>query len=259
MTALRKVRALIVDDEPLARRRVRRLLAADTEVAVVGDCSNGRDAIAAIDARSADLVFLDAQMPEVDGFQVLEALNGARLPLIIFVTAYDRYAIRAFEVNALDYLVKPFDRRRFQAAVDRAKERLRVDTGGEVERRALALLDKLETEANHVDRLVIKSGGRVLFVTASAVDWIEAEGKYVRIHVGKESHLLREGIGSIEARLDPKHFLRIHRSTIVNLDRIKQLDPWFNGEYRVLLRDGTLLVLSRGFKRKLTDLIGSAL
>ena len=257
MTALRKVRALIVDDEPLARRRVRRLLAADPEVEIVGDCSNGREAIAAIGARSADLVFLDAQMPEVDGFQVLEALKGARLPLIVFVTAYDRYAIKAFEVNALDYLVKPFDRRRFQAAVERAKERLRVDKGGELERRALALLNKLETEANHVDRLVIKSGGRVLFVTASAVDWIEAEGKYVRLHIGKESHLLREGIGSIEARLDPRQFLRIHRSTIVNLDRIKQLDPWFNGEYRVLLRDGTLLVLSRGFKRKLADFIGS--
>jgi two-component system LytT family response regulator len=259
MTALRKVRALIVDDEPLARRRVRRLLAADPEVEVVGDCSNGREAIAAIDARSADLVFLDAQMPEVDGFQVLEALNGARVPLIIFVTAYDRYAIKAFEVNALDYLVKPFDRRRFQAAVERAKERLRGDTSGELERRALALLNQLETKANHVDRLVIKSGGRVLFLTTSAVDWIEAEGKYVRLHIGKESHLLREGIGSLEARLDPKQFLRIHRSTIVNLDRIKQLDPWFNGEYRVLLRDGTLLVLSRGFKRKLTDFFGSPL
>ncbi|HEV8483020.1 MAG TPA: LytTR family DNA-binding domain-containing protein [Blastocatellia bacterium] len=259
MTALRRVRALIVDDEPLARRRVRRLLASDPDVEIVGDCSNGREAIAAIDARSADLVFLDAQMPEVDGFQVLEALNGARVPLIIFVTAYDRYAIKAFEVNALDYLVKPFDRRRFQAAVGRAKDRLRLETGGEIERRALAVLNQLEAKSHYVDRLVIKAGGRVHFVTASAVDWIEAEGKYVRLHIGKESHLLREGIGSIEARLDPKQFLRIHRSTVVNLDRIKQLDPWFNGEYRVLLRDGTLLMLSRGFKRKLTDVFGSPL
>ena len=259
MTALRKIRALIVDDEPLARRRVRRLLAADPEVEVVGDCSNGREAIAAIYAQSADVVFLDAQMPEVDGFQVLEALNGRRLPLIIFVTAYDRYAIKAFEVNALDYLVKPFDKKRFQAAVERAKERLRSETAGAIERRTIALLNQLETNANYVDRLVIKSGGRVLFLATSAVDWIEAEGKYVRLHVGNESHLLREGISSLEARLNPKQFLRIHRSTIVNMDRIKQLDSWFNGEYRVLLRDGTLLVLSRGFKHKLTELFGSLL
>jgi two-component system LytT family response regulator len=259
MTVGRRIRALIVDDEPLARRKIRRLLARDAEVAIVGDCANGREAIEAISNQNPDLVFLDVQMPEIDGFAVLGSSPAAHIPLVIFVTAYDQYALRAFEVSAVDYLVKPFDRRRFEKALQRAKSRLATERGSDLNQQTLALLTELKARSNHIERLVIKAGGRAFFLKTEEIDWVEAEGKYVRLHAGKESYLLREAISSIEAQLDPKKFPRIHRSTIVNIERVRELQAWFHNEYRVILHDGTELTLSRSCRKKLGELLGSAL
>ncbi len=257
MTAHVKTRVLIVDDEPLARKRIRTMLSSDSDIEIVGDCANGRDAIQAIKDLSPDLVFLDVQMPEIDGFAVLEAIDSEEMPLVIFVTAHDRYALQAFDVYALDYLLKPFDRRRFNKALERAKNRIHNEKGSQFSQRTIALLEEIKAKSSYTGRLVIKAGGRVFFLKCEEIDWIEAEGKYVRLHVGKESYLLREAISGLEAQLDPKRFLRIHRSTIVNIDRVRELEPWFHGEYRVILRDGTQLMLSRGCRRKLGDLLGS--
>jgi two-component system LytT family response regulator len=254
-----KIRALIVDDEPLARRRVRRLLAHDADVEIVGDCADGYEAVGAINEHAPDLVFLDVQMPELDGFAVLGRLKPEQLPLVVFVTAYDQYALQAFEVCAVDYLLKPFDRKRFELALSRAKTRLVHERGDELSQRTLALLTELQARARHPDRILVKAGGRAFFLKADEIDWIEAEGKYVRLYVGRESYLLREAIGGIEAQLDPKMFLRIHRSAIVNIDRVRELQPWFHHEYRVILRDGTQLMLSRSCRKRLTDLLGSSL
>jgi len=252
----RRIRALVVDDEPLARRRLRRLLERDPDVETVADCGDGSAAVAAIAEQAPDLVFLDVQMPEIDGFGVLERLPAGRTPLVVFVTAYDQYALRAFEVSAVDYLLKPFDRRRFDQALQRAKARLAAEeAAGGFGRRTLALLEELRARASHCERLVVKAGGRAFFLKTDEIDWIEAEGKYVRLHVGRESHLLREPISTLEAQLDPRRFLRIHRSTIVNVDRVRELQPWFHNEYRVLLRDGTELMLSRGCRKKLAELL----
>jgi two-component system LytT family response regulator len=259
MTVSAKIRVLIVDDEPLARKRIKRMLSGDPEVEVIGDCASGQQALAMIREGVPDLVFLDIQMPEMDGFSVLEALAPERLPLIIFVTAYDQYALRAFEFYALDYLLKPFDRERFEKAMRRARERIPKEKGDELNQRTIALLEEIKARSEYLGRLVIKSGGRVFFIKTEEIDWIEAEGKYVRLHVGRESHLLREAIGSLEAQLDPARFLRIHRSTIVNIDRIQELQPWFHNEYRVILRDGTELMLSRGCRKKLGEILGSHL
>jgi two-component system LytT family response regulator len=258
MTDIVKIRALIVDDEPLARRRIRRMLAHHADIEIIGDSANGRDAILLIRNQAPDLVFLDVLMPEMDGFAVLEALDAEALPLIIFVTAYDQYALRAFEVYALDYLLKPFDRQRFDKALQRAKARL-ANERSDINQRALALLEELRAQTSHVERMVIKSGGRAFFLKTDEIDWIEAEGKYVRLHVGKESYLVREAISGLESQLDPKKFLRIHRSTIVNIDRVRELQPWFHNEYRVILRDGTELMLSRSCRKKLGDLLGNTL
>ena len=235
------------------------MLAHDTEVEIVGDCANGREAIASIRSTSPDLIFLDVQMPEVDGFDVLASAQAAEMPLVIFVTAYDQYALRAFEVAAVDYLVKPFDRRRFEKALQRAKSRLASGREKDLNQQTLALLAELKAKSNHIERLVIKAGGRAFFLKTDEIDWIEAEGKYVRLHVGQESYLLREAIGSMEAQLDPKKFPRIHRSTIVNIERVRELQPWFHNEYRVILKDGTELMLSRSCRKRLGELLGSSL
>jgi two-component system LytT family response regulator len=251
-----KIRALVVDDEPLGRRRIRRLLARDADVEVIGDCTNGYEAVTAITEQIPDLVFLDVQMPEIDGFAVLERIDPHKLPFVIFVTAYDRYALKAFEVSAVDYLLKPFDRKRFETALQRAKTRLLTERDSELNQRTLALLEELKARSRHVDRLLIKSAGRAFFLKTEEIDWIEAEGKYVRLYVGRESYLLRDGIGSLETQLDPQKLVRIHRSTIVNIDRVKEFQPWFNHEYRVVLRDGTELMLSRSCRKKLAELLG---
>jgi len=227
-------------------------------VQIAGEAPDGRRAVTAIRKQRPDLVLLDVQMPEVDGFGVLEAVGAARMPEVIFVTAYDQYALRAFDVHALDYLLKPFDRERFARAMTRAKTRLR-EKGEPLGPRLAALLDALEKRTPHLERLVIRAAGRVVFLRAGEVDWIEAAGNYARLHVRGEEHLLRETMSALEARLDPQKFRRIHRSTIVQVERIQELRADFHGDYEVLLRNGTRLTLSRTFREKLRDLLGDAL
>ncbi len=253
------LRVVIVDDELLARQIIREMLSDDPEIAIVAECVNGSDAIEAIQTHQPDLVFLDIQMPETAGFEVLDALNGHHMPIVIFVTAYDQYAVRAFEYHALDYLLKPFDSERFHNAVSRAKAQTRRDRNGELDKRILALLQALKSESKYVERLVIKNGGRVFFLESSEIDWVEAEGNYVRLHTGKRSHMLRETIGSLEEQLDPKRFLRVHRSTIVKLDSIRELQPWFHGEYHIILHNGTKLTLSRNYREQLQSVLGKSL
>jgi two-component system LytT family response regulator len=251
-----KVRTLVVDDEPMARERVLTLLQHEPDVEIVGECSDGAQAIAAIHHQAPDLVFLDVQMPGIDGFGVISAIGPERMPIVIFVTAYDEYALKAFEVHALDYLLKPFGRDRFQETLKHARASLERRRAGDLGRRLLALVNDIKPELPKLDRLVVKSGGRVFFLRSEEIDWIEAAGNYVRLHLGEESHLFRETMNRMEARLDSRRFVRIHRSRIVNTERIKELQPWFNGEYVVVLRNGRKLPLSRGYRDKLHEQIG---
>jgi two-component system LytT family response regulator len=251
-----KIRAAIVDDEPLARERLRTLLLEEAEVEVVAECAEGSAAVKAIETHRPDVVFLDVQMPEMDGFAVLQALAPGRVPSVVFVTAYDKYALQAFDVHAVDYLLKPFDRDRFRRAL--ARVRAAVLAGEETTPRLLALLERLRREGR-LDRLVVKSRGRIFFLRTGEIDWIEAAGNYVRVHAGKEAHLVRETLGALEEKLDHGRFARIHRSTIVNLDSVKELQPSFHGEYVVRLRDGTELVLSRGYRGRVRHLFGSGI
>jgi two-component system LytT family response regulator len=254
-----KIRTLIVDDEPLGRERIRTLLGDDAEIEVVGECSDGKQAVAAIERIGPDLVYLDVQMPEMDGFAVLDSIASERMPAIIFVTAYDRYAVQAFEVHALDYLLKSFDRERFHAALRRAKEQIRGSREVLWNERLTGLLEDLQARQKHLTRLVIRSAGRIFFLRVEEIDWLEAADNYVRIHVGRESHLVRETLQSLEGRLDPSKFLRIHRSTLVNVDRILELQPLFHGDYVVKLLDGTELSLSRTYRERLAGSLGQFL
>ncbi len=248
------IRTLIVDDEPLARERVRSLAADQPGLEVVGEASDGNQAVEAILGLQPDLVFLDVQMPGRTGFEVIQEVGADRMPAVVFVTAYDQYALKAFEVHAVDYLLKPFDRERFEAAVDRARKHFEAADGGALKTQLMQLVRDLQPAAPaKQDRLVVKSGGRLFFLRTDEIDWIEAAGNYVRIHVGKDAHLLRETMNSIEGRLDQKMFLRIHRSRMVNMERVKELHPWFNGDYAVILRDGTKLMLSRGYRERLQE------
>jgi len=253
-----KTRTLIVDDEPLARERLRQLLAGEADIELVGECADGREAVAAIRETSPDLVFLDVQMPELTGFEVLEQVHGGRLPVIVFVTAHDQFALKAFEVHALDYLLKPFDRDRFQTALRRALDHIRRNQTGELDQRLSALLQDLKPPARPLDRLAVKSSGRVVLVRVDDIDWVEAADNYVELHVGAESHLHRETMADLEQMLPPARFMRISRSAIVNVDRIKELQPLFHGEYAVILRNGTRLTLSRSYREKLDQLLGKA-
>jgi two-component system LytT family response regulator len=256
-----KIRALIVDDEALARERIRTLLEDDAEVEIAGERADGRDALAAIKAEAPDLLFLDVQMPEMNGFDVLAALaaEDVRLPVVIFVTAYDQYALNAFDVHALDYLLKPFDRERFQKALQRAKAQIEHERKGELGQQLLSLLADLKPEPKTLERLVIKASGRVFFLRADEIDWIESAGNYVRLHVGRDAHLLRETMNILEAKLNPAKFLRVHRSSIVNVERIKELHPLFRGEYVIVLRDGTRLTSGRAYRNKLQELLENPL
>ena len=248
---MERIRALIVDDEPLARERIRNLVERDPEVVVAAECRDGQEAIAAIRERAPDLVFLDVQMPEKSGFDVIAEVDVAVLPVIVFVTAHDDYALRAFEVAALDYLLKPFDEDRFSKSLDRAKTQIRSRRPDEFQQRVLSMMEGLRTAPRGLERLIVKTGGQLVFLKTEEVDWIQAEGNYVRLHVGRASHLVRETIQSLEASLDPARFMRIHRSTIVNLDRVREIQPLVHGEYRVVLTDGTKLSLSRGYRDRL--------
>src|SRR6201989_66306 len=253
------IRVLVVDDEPLAREKIRGMAVDDPELRIVGEGTNGAEAIEAVQPIRPDLLLLDVQMPEVGGFAVLEALKDEGLPPVIFITAYDHYAVRAFEVHALDYLLKPFDRERFRAAMERAKRQIRRDSGRSLDERIVALLEQMREPQRYTERLVVKTGGRVFFLNTDEIDWIEAEGNYVSVHTGKKAYLLRETISSLESQLDSKEFVRIHRSSIVRLDRVKELQPWSHGEYHVILEDGTRLTLSRSYREKLQSALGNSL
>jgi two-component system LytT family response regulator len=243
-----RIKALIVDDEMLARDRIRELLKDHPEVEVIGEARNGQEAIDSVVNHNPDLVFLDVQMPDLDGFSVLQNLNVKQLPLIIFVTAYDQYALRAFDVHAVDYLTKPFDRKRFAEAVDQAK----VFMKGARERdttRILNMLQELKAGARYLERFAVRNGETVFFVRAEDVDAIEAQGNYVRLSLAGSSHLLRDTLNNIEAQINPRMFVRIHRRTIVNIDRVKEVQTWARGEYRVVLSTGAYYTLSRGYRQ----------
>lgn len=253
---MKKIRTIVADDEPLARERLVTLLEAEPDIDLVAQCPDGTKTVAAIQHLAPDLLFLDVQMPGADGFQVVKTVRPDRMPIVIFVTAYDKYALRAFDVHALDYLLKPFDRERFQKALQRARDQVERQQTGDLGRRLLALVQDLKPDPQRLDRLVVKSGGRVFFLRTDEISWIEAAGNYVRLHLAGESHLFRETMNALEAKLDPNRFFRIHRSRIVNIERIQELQPWFNGEYAVILRDGTRLTLSRGYREKLQERLG---
>ena len=241
-----KLRVLIVDDEALARSRVRKMLADEPDVELLGECANGPEAVAAIRERQPDLVFLDVQMPEVSGFDVLRTLLPGELPAVIFVTAHDRHAIEAFEVNALDYLLKPFKKERFQAALGRARRHLQRREVATANQRLCQWLDEQKAAASTLTRLAIRTGGRTSFVRIEDVDYIEAAGNYAVIHVGKEKHILRETLTDLESKLPRQQFLRVNRSAIVNLERVKEIETATRGEHLVILKDGQRLSLTRG-------------
>lgn len=249
-----KIRTLIVDDESLAREKIKRFLREDPDIQMIGECSDGKEAIATIRDAKPDLVFLDIQMPEKNGFDVIKALDETVAPVVIFVTAYDQYALQAFDVHALDYLLKPFTRERMQRAIARAREHIEGKKRGDLDERLLSLISDLRSEKKYLERLVVKSIGRVFFLKVDEIDWIEAAGNYVKLHVGREGHMIRETMNGIEGKLDPDKFLRIHRSTVVNIDRIKELHPLFSGDYAVILRNGTELALSRNYRERFLEL-----
>jgi two-component system, LytTR family, response regulator len=249
-----KINTLIVDDEPLARDRVKRFLRDENDIKVIGECGNGKEAIAAIREQRPELVFLDIQMPEKNGFEVVKALDQKSLPAVIFVTAYDQYALQAFDVHALDYLLKPFNRDRLHRAVSHARDQIATKRIGNLDERLSSLIADLRSEKKYLERLVVKSVGRVFFLKVDEIDWIEAAGNYVKLHSGRDAHMIRETMNGIEAKLDPDKFLRIHRSTVVHIDRIKELHPMFSGDYAVILRNGTELALSRNYRERLLEL-----
>jgi two-component system LytT family response regulator len=253
------ITVLIVDDEALARKFIRRMLSDDQEFEILGECGNGKDAVTMIRKQKPDLVFLDVQMPEMDGFSVLEAVGIGRLPEIVFTTAYEHYAIRAFELHALDYLLKPFDRARFRDAIKHAKERLHHRQIEDGRLQIGALLESVNRQPKYLERLIIRAEGRIMFLRTEEIDWIEADDKYVQLHTGKTARMVRQTLNAMETQLDPKRFMRIHRSAVVNVERIKELHPLFKGEHAVVMEDGTRLTLSRKYKEKLFGLLGKPL
>lgn len=253
-----KISVLIVDDERPARRKLRRFLESEPDIVVLGESGEGHEAVEAIRKERPDLIFLDVQMPGLDGFGVLGALDFEPLPQIIFVTAHDQFALRAFEVHALDYLLKPFDQARFRKVLARAREYLARDrrsVGGELDERINRLIDELRAGGTRFhERLLINSGDRAFFLQVERIDRIEAAKNYVRIHAGSDAYLLRGTIDGLQRRLDPTRFLRVNRSQLVNIDSIKELQPWFHGEYRIILKNGTELMWSRRYLDRSSDL-----
>lgn len=265
-----------MDDEALARKALRVMIADDPEMEVIGECRSGREAVTAIREHSPDIVFIDIQMPEMDGFQVIEEIGVKEMPVTVFVTAYDKYALRAFDAHALDYLLKPFDYDRFGNALQRAKTQVRQQKLGEMGESFLAVLkdmrpapaessvkkengQPLEAGAKGpIDRVVIKSGGRIYFLKIEEIDWVEGAGDYLSLHAGNQTHLIRETMGNFHSKLNPKKFLRIHRSTIINIERVKEIRPLSKGEYVITLTNGVRLNSSRGYRQALQELLDEA-
>ncbi|HEX2207759.1 MAG TPA: LytTR family DNA-binding domain-containing protein [Longimicrobium sp.] len=254
------VRVLIADDEPPARAKLRRLLDADPEVEIAGEAASGTETVEMIERLRPDLVFLDIQMPGADGFAVLEAIDPGAMPHVVFVTAYDEYALRAFEVHAVDYLLKPYDADRFRIALARARERLRAppsrgaDDG--LEERIRRVLAEARPAPAYLDRVLVRTGSRAVFLRVDEIDWLEAEENYVRLHAGRESWLVRGTLAGLEERLDPARFIRVHRSHMVNVASIRELHPWSHGDWMIVLRDGRELMLSRRYRDRVPELAG---
>ena len=246
---------LIVDDEPLARERLRTLLSAEPDVELTDECADGEAAVEAIRRSAPDLVFLDVQMPGAGGFDVIRAVGPERMPHVVFATAHDEFALRAFDVAALDYLLKPFDEERVRVALGRARDRI-ADGGPRLDPAVLALLEGARGGASYAERLTVRTGTRYAVVRVAAVDWIGAEDNYVRLHVGRESHLMRDTLAALERTLDPRRFVRIHRSTVVNVDRVRSIESWGVGEFLLVLQDGTKLQSSRGYRERVRDAFG---
>lgn len=249
------IRTIIADDESLARKKLRLLLGTETGVQIVAECQDGKQAIDTVLAHQPDLLLLDVQMPNGDGFEVLNQIPADKLPIVIFTTAHDQYAIRAFDAHALDYLLKPFNQERLHRAIERVKVELLKSHEQSLRARLLDLLNTTKPESKQFRRLVVRTSGRVIFLDLQEIDWIEAAANYVRLHVGKDSFLLREGIGQLSAKLDPDRFVRIHRSSIVNVNRIRELQPCDSGEYIAVLKNGKELSCSRGCRPQLLRLI----
>jgi two-component system LytT family response regulator len=250
-------RVVIVDDEPLARVRLHQLLGAEPDVEIVGEYGSGREAAAGIRETRPDLVFLDIQMPDCDGFEVINEVGVEEMPVIVFVTAFDEYALQAFGVHAADYLLKPYDQARFQGAMRQGREHVLSRRAGLGEPAPRPPAEEA-SGGRYVDRLAIRSSGRVVLVRVEEIDWLESAGNYVSLHLGRKTHLIRETLSGLEKRLDPARFVRIHRCTIVQIDRVRELETYFHGEYKVILQDGTQLTLSRNYRENLSALTGAA-
>jgi two-component system, LytTR family, response regulator len=252
---MERIRALIVDDEPLAREGVRLHLEGSPDIQVIGEAGSGEEAVTLIETLRPDLLFLDVRMPGLDGFAVLEAVGPEHMPLTIFTTAYDQFALRAFDAHAIDYILKPYDRERFDRAIERARQQLAARRRAEVDERLGSLLEELRAREQYPERLVVRSGGRIVILRMEEIDWIEAASNYVRIRASGREYLLRETMTALEAKLDPNQFVRIHRSTMVRIDRIRELEPLFQGDYVVILTDGTRLTSSRGYRDRLQNVL----
>jgi two-component system, LytTR family, response regulator len=254
------IRTVIVDDEPAARGALRSLLAGEPDIEVIAELGDGASALEVIRTESPDLLFLDIQMPEMDGFTLLRRLQSSSLPVTVFVTAYDQYALRAFDAEAIDYLLKPFSDERFHQSLARARQQIQLGRVGELSqelRRLLARTERAAEKPGFVSRLTVKTDGRITVVPVSDIDWLEAEGDFVKVRCGRTSHLMRETMKDVESMIDPGRFVRIHRSTIVNVDRIKEMQPYFKDDYVIILQDGSRLRLSRRYKTRLEAALGS--
>jgi two-component system LytT family response regulator len=249
------IRVVVVDDEPIAREGIRRQLVCEPGVEIVAECGDGLVAVETIRELAPDLVFLDVQMPGMDGFEVTRAIGIDVMPAVVFVTAYDKYALQAFEVNAVDYLLKPFDSERFQKAFQRARVQIERRTTEAINEKLEALLESMRPQQRYLERLVVKSAGRIFFLPVAEIDWIESADNYVNLHCGRESHLIRETLSSLESKLNPQDFLRVRHSAIVNLKRIRELRPLFKGEYEIVLQNGVKLTSSRRYRNKIMQIL----
>ena len=246
------IRVVVVDDEPIAREGVRRHLVREPGVEIIAECGDGLTAVETIRKLAPDLVFLDVQMPGMDGFEVTHAIGIDVMPAVVFVTAYDKYALQAFEVNAVDYLLKPFDSERFQKAFQRARMQIERRTTEAINEKLQALIESMRSQ-RYLERLVVKSGGRIFFLPVTEIDWIESADNYVNLHCSRESHLIRETLSGLESKLNPEEFLRVRHSAIVNLKRIKELRPLFKGEYEIVMQNGVKLTSSRRYRSKISS------
>lgn len=260
MTATNPTTVVVVDDEPKARRLLCDWVESDAHLRLVGEAGDGRTAIDVVRARRPDVLLLDVQLPEVDGFGVLRSLAGDRLPVVVFVTAFDEHAIRAFEHNAIDFMLKPIDRPRFNGAIARARRQVALLEREDLESRLLALLSQAESapreRPSYVDRITVRIDGRMLLLAVRDIDWIEADHNQLRLHVGRDVYTIRDTMGAMQARLDPADFVRVHRSVVVNVARIREIQPWFHGDFVVILRDGTKIRSSRSCRANLRRLLG---